>query len=163
MQQSETRREPIRVSEEILAAAVCFVLAGLFQSRTGISGRPLEWVYPQWLLIFIAALGVVLLIRGLLGYGKKYELVPPIARGQGRDVAVFILIAVVYVLLLEPVGFWPMSILMVFVASMILTIERTVKVAVVSALTAIAMAVVGHLIFRRIFYIPFPEPPWWPL
>lgn len=163
MQQSETRREPIRVSEEILAAGVCFVLAGLFQSRTGISGRPLEWVYPQWLLIFIAAVGVILLVRGLLGYGEKYELVPPILRGEGRDVAVFILIAVIYVLLLEPVGFWPTSILMVFVASMILTTERTVRTAAVAAVTAVAIAVIGHLVFRRIFYIPFPEPPWWPL
>lgn len=163
MQQSETRSEPIRVSEETLAAGVCFVLVGLFQSRTGISGRDLEWVYPQWLLIFIAALGVVLLVRGLLGYGEKYELVPPIFRGQGRDVAVFILIAIGYVLLLEPVGFWPMSILMVFVSSMILTSERTVRAAVVSAVTAIAIAIVGYLVFRRVFYIPFPEPPWWPM
>lgn len=156
------RQRPFQISEEIIAAGVCFVIAGLFFSRTGGRGRWLDWIYPQWLLGFVTFIGAVLLVRGLLGHGKKRSVVPPILRGDGIDVAVFILIAFAFAILLEPVGFWPMAVVMVFGTSMVLSTERNRRTVVVSLVTALAVAVTGYLIFREVFFIPFPEPSWWP-
>lgn len=153
---------PLQVSEDIIAAVVCFGIAGLFFSRTGVSGGRLDWIYPRGLLAFIAGVGVVLLIRGLRGRGTKRSLVPPVLRGTGSAVAVFALIVFGFAILLEPVGFWPMAVAMVFVTSMVLTPERTRRVALVSLAVALVVAVVGHLVFREVFFIPFPDPPWWP-
>ncbi|AYY11705.1 tripartite tricarboxylate transporter TctB family protein [Actinobacteria bacterium YIM 96077] len=152
----------LRISEEIIAGCVCFAVAGLFGMRTGDGGRWLDWVYPQWLLGVIAAVGVILVVRGLLGYGNKRSLVPPVLRGGGTDVAAFAVLAIGYVLLVDVAGFWPMSALLVALASLYFAGERSRRTLIISVLTAVAVSLVGAVVFREIFYIPFPEPPWWP-
>lgn len=122
----------------------------------------LDWLFPISLGAVLAFIGVVLLVRGAMGYGDAVPLVPPIFRGHGVDVAAFIAATVIYVALLRPVGFWFMTPVMVFVASIYLANERNRRAVLTSVLVAASVAIIGWFVLTQVFYVPLPKTRWWP-
>ena len=148
------------VSVELVAGVTLLAFVSVFLFNSG--DELLDWVFPLVLAYTGAAFGVYFLIRGLLGRGKKVPLVPPLLRGKGVLVAVFVVIAVLYVGLARAVGFWIMSWLMLFAGSMYLAEERNGKQALVSAVIALGITLVGFWLFSRVFFVPFPRASWLP-
>ena len=149
-----------QVRVELVAGLVSIAVAAFFLIGAG-SGR-LDWIFPDTLAITLGGIGVALAVRGLLGYGDLMPLVPPILRGAGKDVALFILIAVAYAVLVRPLGFWPVSGLMIFGTALYLTDRRDRRAVVVAAVIAVAVCVVAFLLLERVFYVPYPKVRWLP-
>jgi hypothetical protein len=147
-----------QVRVEIVAGVSSMAVAAFFLLGAG-SGR-LDWIFPDALATALGAIGVVLIIRGILGYGDLVPIIPAILRGAGRDVAIFIAIAIAFVVLVRPLGFWPVSGLMIFGTSVYLAQDRSRRTIVVSLIVALAVCVVAFFLLERIFYVPFPRASW---
>ena len=159
MRSDSSEQGPL-VSVELVAGIVMLAFVSVFIFNSG--DVLLDWVFPLVLATAGAVIGVYFVIRGLLGRGAKMPLLPPLLRGKGVLVAVFVVIAVFYTGLARVVGFWIMSWLMVFTASLYLAEERNLKQAAVSAVIALAISLVGFWLFSRVFFVPFPRATWLP-
>lgn len=160
MSSPEPRLAGPRIAADLVGGMALLGIAAVFLLKAG-EGR-LDWLLPVVLSYGVGILGVLLVVRGLLGYGDRVAAVPPILRGQGVDVAVFIVLAVIYVLLASPVGFWTMSALMIFSGSVYLDVARSRRNLTVSVLAAAGICVVGYFVLTQVFYIPMPRGQWLP-
>lgn len=145
---------------DMLAGLALLAIAAFF--LLGAGEGTLDWVFPSTLSYGVGILGVVLVIRSLFGFSEYVPVVPAILRGKGGAVAVFVLIMVVYVILIRPVGFWPMSALMIFVTASYLAPERSRRSVAIAGGAAVAVSVLAYFVLEYVFYVPFPEPRWLP-
>ncbi len=122
----------------------------------------LDWLFPLVLSYAVGALAVILAVRGLLGRGKRMPVVPAIIRGRGVDVAVFIALALAYVILAEPVGFWITSVAMIFIGSTYLSVVRDRRTLAVSLAVALSVGIIAFFLLTRVFYVPLPQSGWLP-
>lgn len=148
------------VSIDLLGGIALLAIAAVFLLKAGEGSK--DWLMPVSLGWGVVAVGVVLVVRGVLGHGERVDLVPPLLRGEGRDVSVFLALTVTYVVLVRPVGFWAMSFLNLFVASFYLSAERSRRDATVSVGVAAGVTVVAFLLLTQVFYVPLPKARWWP-
>jgi hypothetical protein len=125
------------------------------------SGR-LDWLFPVVISYALGALATYLVIRGLLGFGDRIAAIPPILRGSGVDVAIFIAITVTFAGIVRPLGFWVASAMMLLGGSIYLDQARSRRTLTTSLLTAIGVCVAANLILTRLFYVPLPESGWLP-
>ena len=154
----EVRRPHVRL--DLIAGVVSLAIAAFF--LLGAGSETLDWVFPRVLSYAIGAIGIVLLIRALFGYGGLVAAVPPILRGIGGDIATFIGAAIAYVVLLPLLGFWPVSGVMIFATSVFLARERSRRIVIISLSASIAACVLAYLLLERVFYVPFPRGRWLP-
>ncbi|MPZ59878.1 MAG: hypothetical protein GEU93_01005 [Propionibacteriales bacterium] len=154
------RRAGRQISTELVGGLLMLGVAVFFRLNAG-EGR-LDWLFPLVLSYVLGGLGIVLLVRGIAGFGDRLPTVPPILRGQGVDVAVFILLTVAYVALMPVVGFWVMTALTIFVAAAYLDTGRSARTLVLASGVAIAVCIAGFLLMTRVFYVPFPPVRWLP-
>ncbi len=158
---SEERPSP-EISQELIGGLVLFLMAAVFLLNSG-DGR-MDWLFPQVLSYLLIASGVVMLGQAALGRGKKVPLIPPILRGKGVDVVVFTGLAIVYVVLARPVGFWIMSFVTLFGAAVYLATRRDRRVLLQSLAVVSVVVVVGYVLLLHVFYVPLPATgDWWPL
>ena len=87
-----------QVRSDLVCGVAMLGFFAVFRVKAGETN--LDWLYPIGLSYVLGALAIFLILRGLLGYGDLVAAVPPLLRRQGTDVAVFILLAVAYVVLL---------------------------------------------------------------
>lgn len=154
---SEQIRGP-QISRDLVAGLVMFAVVTVFLGFAG--GSELDWLFPKVLSYALAALAVILVARGLLGSGEKMPVVPIILRGRGVDVAVFSLCTVLYVAFAPIVGFWVMTAVMIFAASVYLDTARSIKGAAISVAVSLILCVSAYLVMTKVFYIDFPPAPW---
>lgn len=169
MQPSPARTDPDTLGDEpprrrvpldLVAGLVLFAIAAFFLLTAG--EGTLDWVFPATLSYAAGAVGVVLVLKALLGFGDRIPALPPILRGKGIDVAVFIAIMVGFVLLIIPLGFWAASALMIFVAPVYLGPNRSWRSIGIAAGTALTVVVLAYLLLEYVFYVPFPRLRWLP-
>jgi hypothetical protein len=160
--EAETDRGPDRrqIPADVVAGLAMIGIAAVFRLKSG--DEKLDWIFPIVLSYILGGLGILLVVRGLLGHGARVSAVPPVLRGQGLDVAVFIGLIVVYVTLLSTVGFWVMSVLAITVAAVFLDPDRSMRRLALAVAVAIAVCVAGWLLLTRVFYVPFPPADWLP-
>lgn len=148
------------VSVDLLGGLALLAIAGVFLLASG-EGR-MDWLMPVSLSYVLLLIGLYLLTRGLLGRGERTFLVPGVLRGRGIDVAVFVAMSVVYVVLAPTVGFWVMSALMIIVSSLYLAPQRNRRLILTSVLVAVGICVVFYLLMLHVFYVPLPASGWLP-
>lgn len=153
-------REPARARVEIIAGAALIAIAAVFILSAGEGS--MDWLFPLALAWLLVAVGIYLVIRGLLGYGETVPARPAVLRGEGVDVAIFTGIAVLYVVLARPVGFWLASAAMLVLSSIYLAVDRDRKTYVYSVVVAIAVCVVSYILLLHVFYVPLPRARWLP-
>lgn len=151
----------LQVRRDLVAGLTIFAIVAVFLGNAGEVGRGnYDWLFPVVLSYALAVLAAILVLRGLLGRGERMSLVPIVVRGQGLDVAFFSTLAVVYVVLVQWLGFWVMSVLMIAIGAIYLDTRRSTRGALVAIAVAITVCVVGYSALTEIFYIRFPGGPW---
>lgn len=142
-----------RIREELLTGVIMIGIAALFLFKAG-SGE-MDWLFPIVLSYALIAMGVILVGRGLLGYGQKIALAPRL-RGGGTDVLVFGALSIGYVILIPQIGFWIMTGLVITIAATYLDTKRSVRRTALAAGVAALVCVVAYLVLTLVFYIEFP-------
>jgi hypothetical protein len=66
-----------------------------------------------------------------------------------------------YVFVMYGLGFWLASFLMLVLASIYLTQDKTRHNLVVAVVAPLAACVVAYVVFLHVFYVPLPEARWW--
>lgn len=158
-QPTDERTGPL-VQRDLIGGLTLLVIAAIFLIGAG-EGR-LDWVFPTTLGYATGAIGAILIGRAFLGAGDRVSAIPPVLRGHGIDVAVFIGIMVIFVVVILPFGFWPASGAMIFAAAAYLAPDRSRRNLLIAAGSAIAVVVLGYLLLEYVFYVPFPEVEWLP-
>ena len=143
-----------QISVDLFAGVIMLGVAALFLLSAG--STELDWLFPIVLSYALAAMAVVLVLRGAFGFGGKMPLVPAILRGHGIDVLVFAALSVVYVVLIPHVGFWIMTALTITVAAVYLDTQRSLKRLIIAAVVAAVVCVVAYLTLTELFYVEFP-------
>jgi hypothetical protein len=152
------------IDRDLVSALVLFVIGGVALSAMGTDMR--NWLFPRvttYLILIIAAV-----LAGRVVLGAVIKRVPDIMRASREDLGIFIDVLVfcaivfAYILLVNGLGFWLSSFLMLSLASIYLTPRKTlhnIGLAVVVPLFACALA---YFLFLHVFYVPLPEAGWWP-
>ncbi|HZD90351.1 MAG TPA: tripartite tricarboxylate transporter TctB family protein [Pseudolabrys sp.] len=151
------------IDRDIVAALVLFVVGGVALTQMGTGMQ--NWIFPQVLTYLILLIGAVLVLRVVFAAALKRA--PDIMRvtreqrGMVIDVVVFCAIVLAYVLVLDGLGFWLASFLMLSVASIYLTPNKTARNVTMAIAVPLITCIVAYVIFLHVFYVPVPEATWW--
>ena len=148
--------------KDVLTALVLLCIAAVFS--VGSSSDPKDWIFPLLTNYVIVAIAVILLARVV--FAAVMKRLPDIIKFSSEDriafidVSVFLVIVVAYMFVMFGVGFWPSSLLMLFLTSIYLTLNRTRKNIAIALIVSVAMCIAANLIFTHVFYVPFPDAHW---
>ncbi|MBA2276524.1 MAG: tripartite tricarboxylate transporter TctB family protein [Chloroflexia bacterium] len=149
-----------RISLDLVGGLFLLAVAAVFILKAG--DDKLDWIFPLSLSYAAGIIGVYLTIRGLLGFGERTDTLVPILRGRGVDVFVFSVLTALYAGLARTVGFWTMSIVMLFGGAVYLDHARTTKRTIFAAVNAVAVCIVAYVLLRKVFYVALPRARWLP-
>jgi hypothetical protein len=162
---SETMSSGPRIPIDVAAGVIACAIASFFYAFSGEDLR--DWIWPRSLAQFLGVAGILLVLRGLspAGRTRSVPILPRALRGRAAlrrgdsDVLLFALFVVAYAGLMNLLGFWLLTFIVVAFGSMALDLEPTRRKRVVSVISALAVTVVGYIIFEIVFYVPFPGTP----
>ena len=157
--EQESDKTP-RIPVDLVGGIVLLGIVAVFLLNAG--DDLLDWIFPLILSYTLAIIGVYLVIRGLLGFGDKTDTLLPILRGRGTDPFVFTVLAAIYVGLVRAVGFWTMSVLMLFAGSVYLDHARSKRRIALAAVVALAVCIGAYVLLERVLYVPLPPERWLP-
>lgn len=144
------------LSESMIAGIVLIAVAALFYSQTG--DRVQDWIMPWVLIATMAFLGVVMIVRSLMGRGgPRVPITPPFLRGEGFDVLTVSILLIVCVASIRTLGFWFSAVLMMIAVSVYLTNVKTKKALTISTVTVSVVVFGMFLLMRYVFYVPVPR------
>lgn len=152
------------MDRDVLAALVLFVIGSVSLSQAG--ADPMNWAFPLLATYFILFAAAVLAVRVVFTTVAKRA--PDILHisAQDRIVALdvfwFLLISLGYLLVMYGLGFWLASFLMLSLASIYLTLDKTRRNIGLAIAVPLATCVVAYIVFQHVFYVPVPEATWWP-
>jgi hypothetical protein len=148
---------------DFIAALVLFSIGAISFSQEG--PDPMNWVFPQLATYVVLTIGVILLARVVFGAALKR--IPDTFQWESEDRAVILdlvgfgVIVLAYVFVMYGFGFWLSSFLMMSLASIYLTLDKTRRSIGVAILVALATCVVAYVVFLHVFYVPLPTARWW--
>ena len=151
------------MDRDFLTALVLFGIGAVFWS--GIGADVKDWGFPLLATYLILGIAVALLARVVLAAVLKRA--PDIIDGfrENRiviiDLLVFCAIVLAYVLVMNGLGFWLASFLMLTLASLYMTQEKTRRNLILAVVTPLGVCILAYFIFLRVFYVPLPEATWW--
>ncbi|MBT3274248.1 MAG: tripartite tricarboxylate transporter TctB family protein [Spirochaetales bacterium] len=129
----------------LLEAAIAFFLLALSFPRRGEVGPA---VVPILWLVAIAALSVILLVRGLLGREEDDP-----AWGRVDVVLIFFAMTIVYLILMQFIGYILATFLFIFASMYYLSYRKWLTV----SLIAIGWIGFSYFAFFRLLYVPLPR------
>ena len=153
------------MQRDVLAALVLFVIGAVALTQAG--ADPMNWAFPLMTTYFILFAAAVLAVRVVFAAVAAHA--PDIVRMSAedrivaRDVFWFLLISLGYLLIMYRLGFWPASFLMLSLASLYLTLDKTRRNLRLAVVVPLAISVVAYIVFEYLFYVPVPRATWWPL
>lgn len=152
------------VDRDLLSALVLFFIGGVSLWEAGTDVR--NWIFPRLATYFILAAAVVLLARVVFATVTKH--VPDIIRWAPEDWTVFIDVAgfctivLAYMFVMYGFGFWISSFLMLSLASIYLTLNKTRRNIGLAMVVPLVACVLAYVVFLHVFYVPLPRATWWP-
>ena len=151
------------MDRDFLTALVLFGIGAVFWGDSGEDVK--DWGFPllaTWLILGIAA---ALVMRVVFAAIMKHapDIVRPTEEDRlaAIDVLVFFLIVLVYMFVMYGLGFWLASLLMLSLASIYLTLEKTRRNIVSALVTPLVTCIVAYFVFLHVFYVPLPQATWW--
>jgi hypothetical protein len=126
-----------------------------------------NWIFPRLATYVILAIAAALVARVV--FAAVMKRVPDIIRaGPGDrtifiDVVAFCTIVLAYMFVMRGLGFWLSSFLMLSLASVYLTLDKTRRNIGLAIVVPLATCVVAYVVFLHVFYVPLPAATWWPL
>ena len=152
------------MDRDLLTALVLFGIGAVFWSGSGADVK--DWGFPLLATYLILGIAVALLARVVLAAVLKRA--PDIVDGfrENRNVVIdllgFCAIVLAYIFVLNGLGFWLASFLMLSLASLYLTRDKTRRNLALAVLMPLGVCILAYFIFLRVFYVPLPEATWWP-
>jgi hypothetical protein len=152
------------IDRDLVSALVLFFIGGVSLSAMGTDMR--NWIFPRVLTYLILIVATVLVARVVLAAVKKRA--PDIMRTSSEDrgifvdVLVFCAIVLAYILVVNGLGFWLSSFLMMSLASIYLTPDKTLHNVGLAIVVPLVACVLAYFVFLQLFYVPLPEATWWP-
>lgn len=149
---------------EFLTALVLFGIGAVFWTSSGADVK--DWIFP--LLATYLILGVAVALLAQVIFAAVLNRAPDIVDGfrENRlvvlDLLVFGSIVLAYILVLDGLGFWLASFLMLTTASTYLTMNKTRYNLMLAVVMPLGVCILAYFIFLRVFYVPLPEATWWP-
>jgi putative tricarboxylic transport membrane protein len=144
------------VREAVLCGIVCLGIGIVYFNFSGRGAA--DWAFPILLTIVLMVFGVLFLVLAATGRGgRRVDLVPPIVRGHGVDVAVAVGVMAAYAVATPIVGFWPLTAIVAAVLAIYLDNSPTVRSTVKSVVFALVTTGVLFYFMRYVFYVPFPR------
>ncbi len=148
---------------DFLTAMVLFGIGAVFSS--GSSTDVKDWIFPLLAAYLILGIAVVLLARVV--WAAVFNRAPDVVDGFREnwivliDLLVFGTIVLTYMFVMNGLGFWLASFLMLSVASVYLTQKKTRRNLILAVAVPLGVCIVAYLVFLRVFYVPLPEATWW--
>jgi len=149
---------------DLLSALVLLFIGAVSLSQAGTEVR--NWIFPRLATYLLLAIGLVLLARVV--FAAVMKRVPDIIRWDPEDRPVFIdvvmfcAIVLAYMFVMYRLGFWLSSFLMLSLASIYLTLDKTRHNLGLAIVVPLAACVLAYVLFLHVFYVPLPEAAWWP-
>jgi hypothetical protein len=151
------------VDRDLVSALLLFLIGGVFQSQMGTGME--DWIFPEVLTYLILMLGALLLLRVVLAaLAKRAPDLLRISReerGMAVDVFVFCIIALAYMMVINGLGFWLSSFLMLSLTSLYLTAKKTRRNVTLAIVVPLFACVLAYVVFLHLFYVPVPTATWW--
>lgn len=146
-------------AKDFIGGIVLLAIAAVSFSQMG--SKLADWIYPRILTYILVVGGAVLVIRSsvrfvLHRHGGQVDVAGFFRQRVVRDVLLFILGILVYVLLQRIIGFWVSSVLMLTGLPYFLSVKRTPKELVLELIIAILVCAVAYFIFAVFFLVPLP-------
>ncbi|NNE86158.1 MAG: tripartite tricarboxylate transporter TctB family protein [Alphaproteobacteria bacterium] len=152
------------MDRDLLTALVLFGIGAVAWSGSGDDVK--DWIFPLLAAYLVLGIAVALLARVI--FAAVMRQAPDIVDGfrENRivivDLLVFSAIVLVYILVMNGLGFWLASFLMLLLASTYLTMNKTRRNLILAAVVPLCACILAYFIFLRVFYVPLPEATWWP-
>lgn len=152
------------IDRDLLAAFVLLCVGAVFWVDPGADAK--DWAFPRLATYLVLGIAAALVARVLIAVILKR--LPDIIRLTLADrvalidVLVFLAIVLVYLFVMQGLGFWLASVVMLSLTSIYLTLEKTRRNLVLAVVVPLASCIVSYFIFIHVFYVPFPKATWWP-
>lgn len=149
---------------DLLSALLLFVVGAISLSEAGTDVR--NWIFPRLATYLILAIAAVLAARVVVA--AVTERIPDVIRWAPEDRTVFIdllvfgAIVLAYMFVMYGLGFWVSSFLMLSLASIYLTLDKTRGNLALAIVVPLAACVMAYVVFLHVFYVPLPQARWWP-
>ena len=153
------------MDRDFITGLVLFIIGSIALANAG--SDLMNWAFPLMAAYFIMFAAAILVARAIFTPVAKRE--PDIISISAQDRIVwldlftFLLIALAYLLVMYGLGFWLSSFLMLSLASIKLTHDRTRHNVVLAIVVPLATCVLAYVVFMHVFYVPVPVATWWPL
>ncbi len=148
---------------DFLSALVLFFIGSVALYKEG--DDLMNWVFPRLATYFVLFAAAVLAGRVIFAETDKRatEIIRITAQDRPviQDIFVFLVIVLGYLLVMYGLGFWLASFLMLAVASIYLTLDKTRKNIVLAIVVPLGICIAAYIIFLHVFYVPVPEARWW--
>jgi uncharacterized BrkB/YihY/UPF0761 family membrane protein len=148
---------------DFLSALVLFLIGSVALYKEG--DDLMNWVFPRLATYFVLFAAAVMAARVIFADTDKRvsEIIRVSAEDRlvALDVFVFLVIVFGYLLVMYGLGFWLASFLMLAVASIYLTLDKTRKNIVLAIVVPLGICIAAYIIFLHVFYVPVPEARWW--
>jgi len=153
------------MDRDLLAGLVFFIIGSIALANAGTD--IMNWAFPLMAAYFVLFAAAILIARAVFalitGRATNTINVSTEDKTVWLDVFIFLLIALVYLLVLYGLGFWLSSFLMLSLASIYLTQDKTPRNMALAVVVPAATCVMAYILFLHVFYVPLPEAHWWPL
>jgi hypothetical protein len=153
------------MTRDLLAGLILFIIGLIAFANAG--SDMMNWAFPLLATYFTLFAGAVLIVSALFAAVSERPLDVISLSAEDRvvwlDVFTFLVIATVYLLVMYGLGFWLSSFLMLSLVSLYLTKDKTRHNVALAIGTSVAACIVAYLVFEQVFYVPLPDPHWWPL
>ena len=151
------------IDRDFLAALVLFFIGAVSLAQEG--DYLMNWVFPRlatyFILIVAAALAVRVFFATMLNREPDIISMSSEERIVSLDVFLFLLIALCYLLVMYGLGFWLSSFLMLSLASIYMTLDKTRKNISLAVVVPLGTCILAYIIFLHVFYVPLPKARWW--
>ena len=150
------------LDRNLLTALMLFGVSWMFS--VGSSSDPKDWAFPLLANYVIFSVAIILLVQFLFSLVRKK--MPDLLqfstedRYSAIDVLIFLVIVLAFMFVMGGLGFWLSSLIMLLLASLYLTLDKTRRSVAIAAIVPCGICISAYLIFTYVFYVPFPEGTW---
>ena len=150
------------LDRNLLAALILFGVSWMFS--VGSSSDPKDWAFPLLANYVVIGVAVILLVLFLVSVVRKQvsDMLQFSADDQAAaiDVLMFLIFVLVIMFVMYGFGFWLSSLIMLIMASLYLTLDKTRRSVAVAIIVPIGICITAFLVFTYVFYVPFPQGSW---
>ena len=151
------------MDRDLLSALVLFFIGTVSLAAEG--NDLMNWVFPRLATYFILIVATILAVR--VAFTELVKRAPDVISLSAEDrivivdVLVFLLIVLGYLFVMYGLGFWLASFVMLSLATIYLTLEKTRTNLGIAVIVPLGTCIVAYIIFLHVFYVPLPEAGWW--